>query len=162
MRFFLSLLIPAANYSSRCSQNKYKVLSKSNVHLTAVPSTALWFYRAWLCTLLYWDARSDWSFCTFRTYRNCLSLLRYYQRLCSTFCTSFMLTDALTSTHWHLNNFTSTSFNSFQGCRCGARCLCGRMPDSQSSEPGFESPLLPFRRLSIFVLSIDAPVDSAV
>ena len=32
------------------------------------------------------------------------------------------------------------------------------MPDSQSSEPGFESPLLPFRRLGIFVLSIDAPV----
>ncbi len=26
-----------------------------------------------------------------------------------------------------------------QGCHCGARCLCGRMPDSQSSEPGFES-----------------------
>ena len=31
------------------------------------------------------------------------------------------------------------------------------MPDSQSREPGFESPLLPFRRLGIFVLSIDAP-----
>ena len=37
----------------------------------------------------------------------------------------------------------------------------GKMPDSQSSEPGFESPLLPFRRLGIFVLPIDAPVDSA-
>ena len=37
-----------------------------------------------------------------------------------------------------------------------------RILDSQSSEPGFESSLLSFRRLSIFVLSIDAPVDSAV
>ena len=36
------------------------------------------------------------------------------------------------------------------------------MPDSQSIMPGFESPLLPFRRLGIFVLYIDAPVDSAV
>ena len=26
----------------------------------------------------------------------------------------------------------------------------GRMPDSQSREPGFESPLLPFRSLGIF------------
>ena len=43
-----------------------------------------------------------------------------------------------------------------------ARKLSGRMPDSQSSEPGFESPLLPFRRLGIFVLSIDTPVNSAV
>ena len=34
------------------------------------------------------------------------------------------------------------------------------MPDSQSSEPGLESPLLPFRRLASFVLSIDIPVDS--
>ena len=32
------------------------------------------------------------------------------------------------------------------------------MPDSQSSEPGFHPALLPFRRLGIFVLSIDAPV----
>ena len=39
----------------------------------------------------------------------------------------------------------------------------GRIPDSQSSEPGFESPpLLPFWRLGILVHSIDAPVDSAV
>ena len=37
-------------------------------------------------------------------------------------------------------------------------CVCnvergssvGRMPDSQSREPGFESPLLPFRSLGIF------------
>ena len=28
--------------------------------------------------------------------------------------------------------------------------------------PGSDPPLLPFRRLGIFVLSIDAPVDSAV
>ena len=28
--------------------------------------------------------------------------------------------------------------------------------------PGSNPPLLPFRRLAIFVLSIDAPVDSAV
>ena len=41
----------------------------------------------------------------------------------------------------------------------GARQLSGRMPDTQSSEPGFESPLVPFRRLGIFVISIDAPVD---
>ena len=40
--------------------------------------------------------------------------------------------------------------------------LSGRTPDSQSREPGFESPSLPFRRLDIFVLSIDAPVDSAI
>ena len=26
----------------------------------------------------------------------------------------------------------------------------GRMPDSQSREPGFESPMLPFRSLGIF------------
>ena len=26
----------------------------------------------------------------------------------------------------------------------------GRMPDSQSREPGFESPLIPFRSLGIF------------
>ena len=37
-----------------------------------------------------------------------------------------------------------------------------RMPDSQASEPGFESSLLPFLRLGFFVLSIDTPVDSAV
>ena len=34
--------------------------------------------------------------------------------------------------------------------------------DSQSNEPGFESHLLPFQILGIFVLSSDAPVDSAV
>ena len=33
---------------------------------------------------------------------------------------------------------------------CGARWLIGRMPDSQSREPGFESPLIPFRSLGIF------------
>ena len=33
---------------------------------------------------------------------------------------------------------------------CGARWLSGRMPDSQSREPGFESPLIPFRSLDIF------------
>ena len=32
----------------------------------------------------------------------------------------------------------------------GARWLSGRMPDSQSREPGFESPLIPFRSLGIF------------
>ena len=31
-----------------------------------------------------------------------------------------------------------------------ARWLSGRMPDSQSREPGFESPLIPFRSLGIF------------
>ena len=30
--------------------------------------------------------------------------------------------------------------------------LSGRIPDSQSRESGFESPLLPFRSLGIFVL----------
>ena len=36
------------------------------------------------------------------------------------------------------------------------------MPDSQSRlvSPGSNPPLLPFRRLAIFVLSIDIPVDS--
>ena len=33
---------------------------------------------------------------------------------------------------------------------CGARWLSGRMPDSQSRQPGFESPLIPFRSLGIF------------
>ena len=33
---------------------------------------------------------------------------------------------------------------------CEARWLSGRMPDSQSREPGFESPLIPFRSLGIF------------
>ena len=42
----------------------------------------------------------------------------------------------------------------------GARWLSGRMPDSQSREPGFESPLIPFRSLGIFFH--DASVDSAV
>ena len=37
----------------------------------------------------------------------------------------------------------------------------GRMPDSQSSEPSSNPPLLPFRKLGIFVLSVDALVDSA-
>ena len=36
------------------------------------------------------------------------------------------------------------------GLLCGARWLSGRMPDSQSREPGFESPLIPFRSLGIF------------
>ena len=36
------------------------------------------------------------------------------------------------------------------------------MPDSQSSEPGSNPSLLPFRRLGIFFLSIDAPVDSCI
>ena len=31
-----------------------------------------------------------------------------------------------------------------------SRWLSGRMPDSQSREPGFESPLIPFRSLGIF------------
>ena len=37
------------------------------------------------------------------------------------------------------------------------------MPDSQSRlvSPGSNPPLLPFRRLAIFVISIDVPVDSA-
>ena len=35
------------------------------------------------------------------------------------------------------------------------------MPDSESS-PGSNPPLLPFRRLGIFVLFTDVPVDSAV
>ena len=29
-----------------------------------------------------------------------------------------------------------------------------RMPDSQSKEPGIETPLIPFRSLGIFVLSV--------
>ena len=37
----------------------------------------------------------------------------------------------------------------------------GRMLDSQSSEPGSNPSLLPFRRLGIFILSIDVPVHSA-
>ena len=36
------------------------------------------------------------------------------------------------------------------------------MPDSQSSEPVFESCFATVSKLGIFVLSIDAPVDSAV
>ncbi len=60
------------------------------------------------------------------------------------------------------NAFYSLCRNRVSSSLCGARQLSGRMPDSQSSEPGFESPLLPFRRLGIFVLSIDAPVESAV
>ena len=36
---------------------------------------------------------------------------------------------------------------------CGALLLRGRMPNSQSSEPGFETSLLLFRRLGILVLS---------
>ena len=36
------------------------------------------------------------------------------------------------------------------------------MPDSHSSEPGSEPPLLPFGRLVIFLLSIDAPVSDLV
>ena len=35
-------------------------------------------------------------------------------------------------------------------CRPSARWLSGRMPDSQSRDPGFESPLIPFRSLGIF------------
>ena len=39
--------------------------------------------------------------------------------------------------------------------------LSSRMPDSQSSEPVFESPFCyRFEDLAFFVLSIDAPVDS--
>ena len=38
----------------------------------------------------------------------------------------------------------------------------GRMPDSQSREPGFESPLLPFRKFGHFLSLHDASVDSAV
>ena len=49
-----------------------------------------------------------------------------------------------------------------QLCPCGAQWLIGRMPDSQSKDPGFEWPLQPFQSLGIFILSIDAPVDSAV
>ena len=45
---------------------------------------------------------------------------------------------------------------------CGVRLLSRRMPDSQSREPVLKSPLLPFRSLGIFVLSIDTLVDSAV
>ena len=39
-------------------------------------------------------------------------------------------------------------------CHLGSSWLSGRMPDWQSSEAGFESHLLPFRRRGIFVLSI--------
>ena len=39
---------------------------------------------------------------------------------------------------------------------------CGRMPDSPSCDPGSNPSLLPFRKLGIFVLSTDAPVDSTV
>ena len=35
-------------------------------------------------------------------------------------------------------------------------------PTRNQVSPGSNPPLLPFRRLGIFVLSIDAPVDSAV
>ena len=38
--------------------------------------------------------------------------------------------------------------------------LSGRKPDSQSREPWFESPLLPFQKLGIFVLSTTPPVSS--
>ena len=55
-------------------------------------------------------------------------------------------------------NFTVRS----SGQSGSAVFLSGRMPDSQSSEPGFDSPMLMFRGLGIFVLSIDAPADSAV
>ena len=36
--------------------------------------------------------------------------------------------------------------------RSGALYFIGRIPDSQSREPGFESPLLLFRSFDIFVL----------
>ena len=39
----------------------------------------------------------------------------------------------------------------FECSLCGAPQLSGRMPDSQSRDPGFESPLLPFRSVGIFV-----------
>ena len=46
---------------------------------------------------------------------------------------------------------------------CGARQLSGRRPDSQSREPGFESPFATISKIQgIFFHSIDAPVDSAV
>ena len=50
-------------------------------------------------------------------------------------------------------------------------CLLGNVERGSSAvecrtrnkvSPGSNPPLLPFRRLGIFVLSIDAPVDSAV
>ena len=43
---------------------------------------------------------------------------------------------------------------------CGSSAVECRTRNQVS--PGSNPPLLPFRRLGIFVLSIDAPVDSAV
>ena len=43
---------------------------------------------------------------------------------------------------------------------CGSSVVERRTRNQVS--PGFNPPLVPFRRLGIFVLSIDAPVDSAV
>ena len=49
---------------------------------------------------------------------------------------------------WHFRSHISSLMI------CGARYLSGRMPGSQSREPGLESPLLPFRSSDIFVLSM--------
>ena len=48
------------------------------------------------------------------------------------------------------NFFSCTFFTVHVSALVERGSSVGRMPDSQSREPGFESPLLPFRSLGIF------------
>ena len=60
--------------------------------------------------------------------------------------TSFRLND----TSFHTNTTCTGSIQPHFHLHVERGSSVGRMPDSQSREPGFESPLLPFRSLGIF------------
>ena len=59
-----------------------------------------------------------------------------------------------TNVESHVMDRVVSFMMNFEYMHSGARWLSGRMPDSQSSEPVFESALLPFRRLAIFSVSM--------
>ena len=52
--------------------------------------------------------------------------------------------------HWLLNMYLDAVFYAETRPPVERGSSVGRMPDSQSREPGFESPLIPFRSLGIF------------
>ena len=129
-----------SNYSIRSM-----ILSCSWISLPCLSSSVIIRFVPRLCVLLTFFKLLDASIVSRISSKLCfwMSSLAFFYGL--TYLLIFYVVSGgiflyHSSTHLHQSS-----------CRqCGARWLSGRMPDSQSREPGFESPLIPFRSLGIF------------
>ena len=77
-------------------------------------------------------------------------LLRYGRTLESTIQQSLVMSNSAPSVNAVSSRQQQHYGKTNKGAFVERGSSVGRMPDSQSREPGFESPLLPFRSLGIF------------